>query len=167
MHFREWACHNGSVSSARSTVARPRRRASDARRSRLGDFTRPVAREHAITQRLTSRLALGLVVTTIGLAIAVTLYVLPVRTWIDQRNELEARQHQLEELESVNADLQTEVDRLQTDAGIREAAGDEIGYLEPGEIRSTVVDDLVLPPRLPKGWPYSPVTQIIRVRAGR
>ena len=154
-------------SRGRTTVARPRRRASDAGRSRLGDLTRPVAREHSITQRLTSRLAVGLAVVTIGLAIAVTLYVLPVRTWLDQRNELEDRRHQLDELETVNADLQAEVDRLQTDAGVREAARDEIGYLEPGEIRSTVVDDLTVPDKLPKGWPYSPVTQILAVRTGR
>jgi cell division protein FtsB len=152
------------VSDGRTSIRRPQRRASDAGRSRLGDLTRPIAREHSITQRLTSRLALGLAAATIALAIAVTLYVLPIRTWLDQHNELQDRQTQLDELESVNADLQSEVDRLQTDAGAREAARDEIGYLEPGEQRSTVIDDLTLPRRLPKGWPYSPVTQIIKIR---
>jgi len=152
------------MSDGRYSVRRPPRRASDAGRSRLGDLTRPIAREHAITQRLTTRLALGLAATTIAVAIAVTLYVLPIRTWLDQHNELQDRQTQLDELESVNADLQSEVDRLQTDAGAREAARDEIGYLEPGEQRSTVIDDLTLPRRLPKGWPYSPVTQIIKIR---
>jgi cell division protein FtsB len=152
------------VNDGRTSIRRPQRRASDAGRSRLGDLTRPIAREHSITQRLTSRLALGLAAATIALAIAVTLYVLPIRTWLDQHNELQDRQTQLDELESVNADLQSEVDRLQTDAGAREAARDEIGYLEPGEQRSTVIDDLTLPRRLPKGWPYSPVTQIIKIR---
>lgn len=152
------------MSDGRTSIRRPQRRASDAGRSRLGDLTRPIAREHSITQRLTSRLALGLAAATIALAIAVTLYVLPIRTWLDQHNELQDRQTQLHELESVNADLQSEVDRLQTDAGAREAARDEIGYLEPGEQRSTVIDDLTLPRRLPKGWPYSPVTQIIKIR---
>ncbi|CAN5438232.1 MAG: septum formation initiator family protein [Acidimicrobiia bacterium] len=152
------------MSDGRTSIRRPQRRASDAGRSRLGDLTRPIAREHSITQRLTSRLALGLAAATIALAIAVTLYVLPIRTWLDQHNELQDRQTQLDELESVNADLQSEVDRLQTDAGAREAARDEIGYLEPGEQRSTVIDDLTLPRRLPKGWPYSPVTQIIKIR---
>ena len=152
------------MSDGRTSIRRPQRRASDAERSRLGDLTRPIAREHSITQRLTSRLALGLAAATIALAIAVTLYVLPIRTWLDQHNELQDRQTQLDELESVNADLQSEVDRLQTDAGAREAARDEIGYLEPGEQRSTVIDDLTLPRRLPKGWPYSPVTQIIKIR---
>ncbi|MBA3984493.1 MAG: septum formation initiator family protein [Acidimicrobiia bacterium] len=152
------------MNDGRTSIRRPQRRASDAGRSRLGDLTRPIAREHSITQRLTSRLALGLAAATIALAIAVTLYVLPIRTWLDQHNELQDRQTQLDELESVNADLQSEVDRLQTDAGAREAARDEIGYLEPGEQRSTVIDDLTLPRRLPKGWPYSPVTQIIKIR---
>lgn len=148
-----------------ATIARPPRRASDARRSRLGDLTRPIAREHAITQRLTSRLAVALAVTTIGLAIAVTLYVLPLRTWVDQRSEIGDLETQLDELEGVNADLQAEVDRLRTEAGTKEAARDEIGYLEPGEQRATVVEDLVLPEKLPTGWPYSPVTQILKVRA--
>ncbi len=154
----------GDVSEGRTSIRRPRRRASDAGRSRLGDFTHPIAREHSITQRLTSRLALGLAAAAIGLAIAVTLYVLPIRTWMDQRNDLRDRQAQLDELVSTNADLQSEVDRLQTDAGVKEAARDEIGYLEPGEQRSTVIDELTLPNRLPKGWPYSPVTQIIKIR---
>lgn len=152
------------MNGGRTSIRRPKRRASDAGRSRLGDFTRPIARERSITQRLTSRLALGLAATTIALAIAVTLYVLPIRTWMDQRNELRDRQAQLDQLESTNADLQSEVDRLQTDAGIREAARDEIGYLEPGEVRSTMIDEVTLPKSLPKGWPYSPVAQIIKIR---
>jgi len=156
-----------AVSDARTTIGRPKRRASDAGRSRLGDLTRPIAREHAITQRLTSRLAVGLAVTTIGLAIVVTLYVLPLRTWLDQRDGIKDREVQLQELNSVNGDLQVEVDRLQTEAGTKEAAREEIGYLETGEQRTRVVDDLVLPKRLPKGWPYSPVTQILEVRAGK
>lgn len=156
-----------SQKTPRTTIARPPRRASDAGRSRLGDLTRPVAREHAITQRLTSRLALALAVATIALAITMTLYVLPVRTWIDQRREIDHLESQLDELETVNGDLQREVDRLQTEPGTREAARDEIGYLEPGEQRLNVIAELSLPEKLPKGWPYSPVAQIIDVRTTR
>ena len=73
--------------------------------------------------------------TTIAVALAVTLFVLPVRTWFDQTNEIDERSQQLDELEAVNADLQAEVDRLQTDAGISEAAREEVGVVEANEQR--------------------------------
>ena len=90
-----------------------------------------------------------------------------MRTWVDQRQEIGDLEHQLDELEGVNGELQREVDRLQTEPGTREAARDEIGYLEPGEQRTNVIAELSLPKQLPRGWPYSPVTQILDVRSKR
>ena len=64
----------------------------------------------------------GLAALVVAGAIAAALFGLPVRTWFDQDSELQALEHELTEMQAVNHDLQGEVDRLQTDDGIREAA---------------------------------------------
>lgn len=111
-------------------------------------------------------MVLAVVGITVALALAAALFVLPVRTWFDQDNEIDRRQAQLDELEAINAELQGDVDRLQTDDGVREAARDELGYVENGEQRSTMLDYPNLPNKLPNGWPYSIVTDIVDVRTG-
>ena len=67
------------------------------------------------------------------------IFVLPIQTWRDQGDDLTERQAQLDELEKVNVELAAEVDRLQTDDGIREAAREEIGFVEAGEERSSIL----------------------------
>jgi hypothetical protein len=87
-----------------------------------------------------------------------------VQTYFGQNEVLAKRQEQLDQLEAVNFDLQREVDRLATDDGIREAAREEIGYVEVGELRQSVLEFPDLPTDLPAGWPYDLVTAIIAVR---
>jgi len=67
--------------------------------------------------------------------------------------------------ESVNGDLQQEVNELQTDDGIRAAAREQLGYQQVNERRETIVGVPDLPTDLPDGWPYGPVEQIINLRA--
>ena len=150
-----------------TTVKRPatRPRASDAGRSRLGDYTRPIGIERRLTRRRRSTLLLGLVALAIAGALAAALFVLPVQTYLDQEDSLAARADELRQLETVNADLQNEVDRLRTDEGVKEAAREEIGFVEAGEQRVTMMDLPDLPTTLPAGWPYSLVTSIIAVRS--
>lgn len=156
-----------SATRRRSTIDRPRRAASNEGRSRLGDLTRPIARENAITRRWSSTAVFAVVAGTIALALAVTLFVLPVRTWLQQSDELDTRQAQLDELESINDDLQAEVDRLQTPAGAEEAIRQEIGMVPPGQKQLTMLDEPMLPAKLPRGWPYSAVTDIFAVLRSR
>jgi Septum formation initiator len=143
----------------------PGRRASDANRSRLGDLTRPIAREQRIARDRRPALIFAISAIVIAGAIGAALFGLPVRTWFGQDDELERLDHELGELQGVNAELQSEVDRLQTEAGIREAAREELGLIEAGERRQTVAGWPVLPVDLPNGWPYSAVEQILAVRA--
>jgi cell division protein FtsB len=150
------------VTSVRRPATRPR--ASDAGRSRLGDLTRPIPVERRITRRRKSTLLFGLVAVGIAAALAAALLVLPVQTYWEQDDVLERRAEQLAQLETVNADLQAEVDRLATDEGVREAAREEIGYVDAGEARRTVMDAPPLPTDLPDGWPYLQVEQIIAMR---
>ena len=142
----------------------PGRRASDAGRSRLGDFTRPIAKAQRIAPNRRPAIFLGLLALLIVGAIATALFGLPVRTWFEQEDGLRQLDAELAELQSVNADLQREVDRLQTDAGLTEAAREELGYIEPTEGRLTMRALPDLPTNLPNGWPYRIVEQIIAVR---
>jgi cell division protein FtsB len=156
-----------SVTEARTTTTirkAPGRRASDAGRSRLGDLTRPIAKAQRITPNRRPALVLGLLALFIVGAIATALFGLPVRTWFEQDRELKRLDTELAELQSVNADLQREVDRLGTTSGIAEAAREEIGYTELGERRETMLDLPDLPTNFPNGWPYNAVERIIAVR---
>ncbi len=155
------------MSKSRTSVHRPetRPRASDAGRSRLGDLTRPIGIERRITRKRRSNLLLGVIALVIAGAIAAALFVLPVQTYFGQNEVLARRQEQLDQLDAVNYDLQREVDRLETDEGIREAAREEIGYVDAGEVRQSVLDFPDLPTDLPAGWPYDLVTAIIAVRS--
>jgi hypothetical protein len=158
-----------AVSEARTTTVirkAPGRSASDAGRSRLGDLTRPIAKEQRITPNRRPAIILGIAGVVVAGAIGAALFGLPVRTWFGQDNELGRLEVQLGELQSVNADLQREVDRLQTDAGIMEAAREELGLIVFGERRQTVVNMPDLPTELPDGWPYGPVERIISLRTG-
>lgn len=115
--------------------------------------------------RVTSTWLFGLAALVVAGAIAAALFGLPVRTWFDQDGELQALDHELTELQAVNHDLEGEVGRLRTDDGIREAARDELGLVEPGDHRQTMLELPPLPTDLPGGWPYSQVEAILAVRA--
>jgi hypothetical protein len=88
-----------------------------------------------------------------------------VRTWFEQSDRISALEYELGELQAVNDDLETEVGRLQSEAGIREAAREELGQIEPGDRRQAMPALPALPRNFPVGWPYSQVSDIMRVRA--
>lgn len=149
-----------------STITRPdgRRRASDRGRSRLGDITRPIHIDRRITTQRRSTMVLGLVAVAIAGALAAALFVLPVQTYFGQDARLDQRSDQLAQLEQVNDDLRSEVARLRTDDGVREAARVELGMVEAGERRQSVLALPDVPTDLPDGWPYSLVSGIADVR---
>ena len=142
----------------------PKQAAADEGRSRLGDFTRPIPVDKRISRRPKVALFAGLGVLAVIAVLGAAIFILPIGTWRDQDVDLTQRQAELDELSKVNGQLTAEVDRLQTDDGIREAAREEIGYVEQGERRSTILPLPPLPTDLPDGWPYSVVTGIIAAR---
>ncbi len=154
------------VTEARTTtvIRKAPRRASDAGRSRLGDLTRPIAKEQRIAANRRPALVLSAVGVVVAGAIGAALFGLPVRTWFGQNDDIARLQSQLDDLGAVNTELQREVDELKTDDGIVEAARAELGYIRQGERRQTIVDMPDVPVDLPDGWPYSPVEQIINLR---
>lgn len=147
-------------------VPRPERSAADVGRSRLGDSTRPIARERRILTQRRSTVLMAVVALGIAGALAAALFAIPVGTFFGQEQRIAERSEQVAELESVVADLRSEVDRLRTTDGIREAAREELGYVEAGEIRETVLDYPDLPTDLPEGWPYSVISGIAELRRG-
>ncbi len=149
-----------------TSIPRPKEpaKASDDGRSRLGDFTRPIPVEKRILRRPKLALFGGLFVLLVIGTIAAAVFVLPLGTWFDQDEQLVQRQAELDELQRVNGQLAGEVDRLRTDDGVREAAREEIGFVEEGARRSTFLPLPPLPRDLPDGWPYNVVTQIFAAR---
>jgi cell division protein FtsB len=157
---------SGPVSEARTTtvIRKAPRAASDAGRSRLGDLTRPIAREQRIAKNRRPALLLGTVGIIVAVAIGAALFVLPVKTWLGQNDRIDALRKQVDATEAINGDLQQEVNELQTDDGIRAAAREQLGYQQVNERRQTIVGMPDVPTDLPDGWPYGPVEQIVRLR---
>ncbi len=155
------------MSRSRTTsIPRPQdpAKAADAGRSRLGDFTRPIPTSKRLLRRPRWVLFGGAFILVVAATIVAALFILPVQTWLDQDADLVQRQAELDELQRVNGQLAGEVDRLETDDGIREAAREEIGFVEAGDERSTILPMPALPRELPDGWPYNVVTGIFAAR---
>lgn len=150
----------------KAAVRRPAHRpaASDKGRSRVGDATSPLAVDRRLATGKRTTLALGVAAVLIAGALGAALFAIPIKNYFAQDTTLAQRASQLERLEAVNADLEAEVARLRTADGVREAAREELGYVEAGEQRTSVVDAGVVPTALPDGWPYSLVTKIVDVR---
>jgi cell division protein FtsB len=150
-----------------STLARPdvAPRASDRGRSRLGDLSRPIPIDRRILRRSRSMMLMTLVALAIAGALAAALFVLPVKTLFAQDAQVAKREEQLTKLQAVNDDLRSEVARLQTDDGIREAAREQLGFIEQGEARQSILELPPVPTDLPDGWPYSLVEGIVALRS--
>jgi len=106
----------------------------------------------------------GLAALVVAGSIGAALFGLPVRTWFEQDDQLQGLEHELSELQTVNNDLQGEVDRLQTDDGMIEAAREELGHVQAGDNRETMMPLPPLPRDLPDGWPYAQVDSILAIR---
>jgi len=133
----------------------------------FSDFTRPIGREKQLVKGRAKRgiIALGAMVITAALVAA--LFVLPVKAWLRQRDDIAVMDKELSALDQANAELTDEVSRLQTPEGIEEAAREEIGYVQRGEIRLTMLPAPPAPITMPSGWPYDTVAQIVAVRTAQ
>ncbi len=131
----------------------------------LSEFTRPIAKEKQLVKGRGKRLFFALVAMVIAAALIASLFVLPVKSWLQQRDDLARKQNELAVLSDANAQLAADVNRLQTPDGIREAAREEVGYVSVGEQRISVLSTPEAPLTLPAGWPYDAISQIIAVRS--
>ena len=92
------------------------------------------------------------------------LFVLPVRTWINQRQLLSARQTEYAAYEDTVEALQDQVSYLKTDAGLQEAIRTQLGYLHPNEKRIPMMSLPAMSTALPEQWPYTVISNILLVR---
>jgi len=131
--------------------------------TRFADFTRPITRDKQLVKG-SYRLLIGVGAIIVFAALLAALFVLPLKSWFRQRDDLTERRRELAVLDAANAQLTAEVNYLQTPDGIMEAARAEIGYGNLGEKRLTVMPAPDAPVALPAGWPYDGITQIVAVR---
>ena len=99
------------------------------------------------------------------LALVVALFILPVRTWFNQRDLLSQRSTEYAGFEDTNEALQDQVTYLKTDAGLQEAIRTQLGYLHPNERRVPMIDLPAMSTVLPERWPYNVVSNILLVRS--
>jgi cell division protein FtsB len=132
--------------------------------SRFADFTRPIPVEKQLV-RGGKRRIIGIGAGVITAAFIAALFVLPVQAWLRQQNNLDHKDDQLAALQDANAELANEVQQLQTPDGIEQAAREEIGYVQQGEIRYTILPPPEAPITLPAGWPYDTIAKIVAVRS--
>ena len=97
-------------------------------------------------------------------ALVVALFILPVRTWVHQRQLLASRQIEYAGYEDTNEALQDQVTYLKTDAGLQEAILTQLGYLHFNERRIPMMDLPAMSTLLPEQWPYTVVSNILLVR---
>ncbi|MEQ1872843.1 MAG: septum formation initiator family protein [Ilumatobacteraceae bacterium] len=143
---------------------KPVRAAEGRDESRFADFTRPIPVEKQLV-RGRKRRVLGIGGAVVTAAFIAALFVLPVQAWLRQQDDLDRKEDQLSALQDANAELANEVQVLQTPEGIEQAAREEIGYVQEGEIRYTMLPAPEAPLSLPGGWPYSTIAQIVAVRS--
>jgi cell division protein FtsB len=134
--------------------------------SRFAEFTRPIAKDKQLVKGRAKRAIFALIALVILASLIASLFVLPVKSWFQQRDDLARKQNELSVLNDANAQLSADVNRLQTPDGIKEAARQEVGYVGTGEQRISVLSTANAPLTLPTGWPYDAIAQIIAVRTG-
>jgi cell division protein FtsL len=79
------------------------------------------------------RRAVRVLLVTVMMAAVLFLFVFPVRTLIDQRNQTAQAELRIKGLSAENAKLAQEAARLQTDAEIERIARQHFGVIKPGD----------------------------------
>jgi len=164
-----FGCHIGTSSARHNGGVAPRSNSTVTRaKERTRDLTRSVVRptpEDAQFKHVVSKWAIRLVGAAFTIAAILSFVVIPVRDFRAQSQALEAKTAEYEALADANEQLQIEVSELSTPEGIRNAARTLLGYVLPGEQRLTLTQMPTLPTDLPQTWPYTMVSDIVRVRA--
>ena len=156
-----FARHNGDVAPrSKTTVTRAKERTRDLTRS----VVRPTP-EDAKFKHVAAIWAIRALGATFTVAAILSFVVIPVRDFRAQSKALDAKTAEFEALADVNEQLQIEVSELSTPEGIRNAARSLLGYVLPGEQRLALTQMPALPTDMPDTWPYTMVSDIVRVRA--
>jgi len=117
-----------------------------------------------IPNRTARRVVVGMGV-LFAILIGVVLFFYPIRDYFAQRQSIARSEAEFAALEDANEQIQKDIQRLETPAGVKEAARRELGYLLPGERRLALLDLPAVTGALPAAWPYDMVGAILTVRA--
>jgi hypothetical protein len=97
-------------------------------------------------------------------ALVASLFVFPVRTWLNQRDMLAEREAEYAAYEDIVENLQDQVTYLQSPQGLRDAIRTQLGYLAPDEKRVPLMEAPELSATFPERWPYTIVSTMMLVR---
>ncbi len=153
--------HNGDVAARTKT---PVSRAKERTREITRAIARPTPADARLAQRPGTRTALRLGGVVLAFAATLSLFVLPVKAYFEQRDVFNKKTAEFTALADANQELQNDVNDLSTPKGIRNAARTQLGYVLPGEQKLSFAKTPALPTALPPQWPYSLVTSIVAVR---
>ena len=164
-----FGCHSGTSFARHNRGVAPRTKTTVTRaKERTQGITRSVVRptpEDAKFKHVITKWSIRIVGTAFALAAMLSFIVLPVRDFRAQSKALDAKVNEFEALADANEQLQIEVNELSTPEGIRNAARTLLGYVLPGEQRLALTQMPALPTDMPQTWPYTMVSDIVRVRA--
>lgn len=122
--------------------------------------------ERSQRRRRRTRLAIGISAVAIAAAIGTSVFVLPMKAWLVQRDQLKTSQAQLAKLDAANDRLQSAVDELKTQRGVIQAAREDLGQVRDKEKVFRVLEFPALTTDLPSGWLYPTVQTLLLERAG-
>jgi cell division protein FtsL len=88
--------------------------------------------------------------------------VFPTRTYLNQRRSIAEAEARLDQLQSANADLQQQRDRLQSDEEIERIARAQYGLAKPGEEVYHLLPPPEDPVEVPDAWPFNRLDQQLR-----
>ena len=143
-----------SSRSRRTRIRRATRPAADRRSSAIS--TRKKIQGAASSASRTTILIGAVSLIVVGTAIF-SVVVLPLQSYFGQGDDIARLETELARMSAINGDLQAEVNRLRTDAGIEVAALDQLGYVSDGDVRETILPFPDLPSDLPNGWQYGTI----------
>ena len=138
--------------------------AKDITRELTKGIVRPDPVAHRLASRPWMRWTVRLAGTSVVLAFALAVVILPVKDYVVQRSAIAEKVSEFEALADANEQLQDEVNHLNTPEGARNAAREQLGYVLPGEQRISLLPMPALPTDLPDVWPYTMVEDIVAVR---
>lgn len=107
---------------------------------------------------------LGSMAVVVALAFGAALLILPVRAWMNQRASLQSSREDLAALDRANAELQADINRLETNTGIAQAAREDLGVVRKKERTYRVLELPQLTDAFPDGWLYPTIKSLITER---
>ena len=133
-------------------------------RSLTRELTRPVPRDSRLFQRRSTRMLVLSAGVGLAVIVGLVLFAFPINDYLSQRKTITRTEAEFAALEDANEEIQGDIQRLETPAGVKEAARRELGYLMPGERRLALLDLPAVTGNLPATWPYNMVGAILTVR---